>query len=90
VTLEELAIPGVFALELEPVHDGRGFFARTYARADLAACRASIAEPLSVEIGAGTLYNTPAPTPGRHPRASAPWATRRRWFSTSSAPTSAR
>jgi gamma-glutamyltranspeptidase/glutathione hydrolase len=33
-------------------------------RADLAACRASVAEPLSVEIGAGTLYNTPAPTPG--------------------------
>lgn len=38
MTLEELAIPGVFALELEPVHDGRGFFARTYGRAELAAC----------------------------------------------------
>ena len=29
---EELAIPGVFALELELVHDSRGFFARTYSR----------------------------------------------------------
>lgn len=33
---EELAIPGVFALELELVHDSRGFFARTYSRAELA------------------------------------------------------
>jgi gamma-glutamyltranspeptidase/glutathione hydrolase len=33
-------------------------------RADLEACRANVAEPLSVEIGAGTLYNTPPPTPG--------------------------
>jgi gamma-glutamyltranspeptidase/glutathione hydrolase len=33
-------------------------------RADLQACRASLAEPLSVEIGAGTLFNTPAPTAG--------------------------
>ncbi len=32
---EELAIPGVFALELEPVHDSRGFFARTYSRTEL-------------------------------------------------------
>jgi dTDP-4-dehydrorhamnose 3,5-epimerase len=32
---EELAIPGVFALELEPVHDDRGFFARTYSREEL-------------------------------------------------------
>lgn len=35
--LEELEIPGVFALELEPVLDERGFFARTYARVELAA-----------------------------------------------------
>src|SRR4051812_17911549 len=33
-------------------------------RADLERCRASVAAPLSVEIGAGTLYNTPPPTPG--------------------------
>jgi dTDP-4-dehydrorhamnose 3,5-epimerase len=37
VRFEELAIPGVFALELEPVHDNRGFFARTYSRTELAA-----------------------------------------------------
>jgi dTDP-4-dehydrorhamnose 3,5-epimerase len=37
VRFEELAIPGVFALELEPVHDTRGFFARTYSREELAA-----------------------------------------------------
>jgi dTDP-4-dehydrorhamnose 3,5-epimerase len=37
VRLEELEIPGVFALELEPVQDERGFFARTYSRAELAA-----------------------------------------------------
>jgi dTDP-4-dehydrorhamnose 3,5-epimerase len=37
VTFEELAIPGVFALELEPVHDRRGFFARTYSRTELEA-----------------------------------------------------
>jgi dTDP-4-dehydrorhamnose 3,5-epimerase len=36
VRFEELAIPGVFALELELVHDNRGFFARTYSRAELA------------------------------------------------------
>jgi dTDP-4-dehydrorhamnose 3,5-epimerase len=36
VTFEELAISGVFALELEPVHDSRGFFARTYSRTELA------------------------------------------------------
>src|SRR5206468_11826473 len=33
-------------------------------RADLERCRASVAEPLSVAISAGTLYNTPPPTPG--------------------------
>lgn len=33
---EELPIPGVLALELEPVRDSRGFFARTYSRAELA------------------------------------------------------
>src|SRR5205823_388529 len=33
---EELAISGLFALELEPVHDSRGFFARTYSRTELA------------------------------------------------------
>src|SRR5205814_1022678 len=33
-------------------------------RTDLERCRASVAEPLSVAIGAGTLYNTPPPTPG--------------------------
>src|SRR5581483_1050354 len=33
-------------------------------RTDLESCRASVAEPLSVEIGVGTLYNTPPPTPG--------------------------
>jgi dTDP-4-dehydrorhamnose 3,5-epimerase len=36
VRFEELAIPGVFALEVEPVHDDRGFFARTYSREELA------------------------------------------------------
>jgi dTDP-4-dehydrorhamnose 3,5-epimerase len=36
VRFEELAIPGVFALALELVHDNRGFFARTYSRAELA------------------------------------------------------
>jgi dTDP-4-dehydrorhamnose 3,5-epimerase len=36
VRVEELAIPGVFALELEPVHDSRGFFARTYSATELA------------------------------------------------------
>jgi dTDP-4-dehydrorhamnose 3,5-epimerase len=36
VRFEELAIPGVFALELEPVQDNRGFFVRTYSRTDLA------------------------------------------------------
>jgi gamma-glutamyltranspeptidase/glutathione hydrolase len=33
-------------------------------RADLARCRAEAAEPLSVAIGAGTLYNSPPPTQG--------------------------
>lgn len=33
---EELAILGVFELELEPVRDARGFFARTYSRPELA------------------------------------------------------
>src|SRR5262249_61586562 len=33
-------------------------------RADLERCRASVAEPLSVALGAGTAYNTPPPTPG--------------------------
>jgi oxamate amidohydrolase len=33
-------------------------------RANLARCRATVAEPLSVAISAGTLYNTPPPTPG--------------------------
>jgi gamma-glutamyltranspeptidase/glutathione hydrolase len=33
-------------------------------RADLERCRADVAEPLSVGIGAGTLYNTPPPTQG--------------------------
>jgi dTDP-4-dehydrorhamnose 3,5-epimerase len=36
VRFDELEIQGVFALELEPVHDERGFFARTYSRAKLA------------------------------------------------------
>jgi dTDP-4-dehydrorhamnose 3,5-epimerase len=36
VRFEELEISGVFALELEPVQDSRGFFARTYSRAELA------------------------------------------------------
>lgn len=36
MTFAELAIAGVFALELEPVHDSRGFFARTYSGAELA------------------------------------------------------
>jgi len=33
-------------------------------RTDLEKCEAKIAEPLSVTIGAGTLYNTPPPTQG--------------------------
>jgi gamma-glutamyltranspeptidase len=33
-------------------------------RLDLERCRASVAEPLSVAIGAGTLFNTPPPTQG--------------------------
>ena len=33
-------------------------------RSDLEAMRAALAEPLSVEIGAGVLYNTPPPTQG--------------------------
>jgi gamma-glutamyltranspeptidase/glutathione hydrolase len=33
-------------------------------RDDLVACRASVAEPLSVALPAGTLYNTPPPTQG--------------------------
>jgi gamma-glutamyltranspeptidase/glutathione hydrolase len=33
-------------------------------RADLQACRAVLADPLSVAIEAGTLFNTPAPTQG--------------------------
>jgi gamma-glutamyltranspeptidase len=33
-------------------------------RADLEQCRASAAEPLSVTLAAGTLYNTPPPTQG--------------------------
>jgi oxamate amidohydrolase len=33
-------------------------------RTDLARCRADIAEPLSVELAAGTIYNTPPPTYG--------------------------
>jgi dTDP-4-dehydrorhamnose 3,5-epimerase len=36
VTFEELAIPGVFALEPELVRDERGFFARTYSRSEFA------------------------------------------------------
>jgi dTDP-4-dehydrorhamnose 3,5-epimerase len=36
VRFEELAILGVFQLELEPVLDTRGFFARTYSRPELA------------------------------------------------------
>ncbi len=33
-------------------------------RADLERCRASVAEPLSLVLAAGTAYNTPPPTPG--------------------------
>src|SRR6266581_2146755 len=33
-------------------------------RADLERCRASTAEPLSVNLGAGVLFNTPPPTHG--------------------------
>ncbi|MEA2903435.1 MAG: oxamate amidohydrolase [Alphaproteobacteria bacterium] len=33
-------------------------------RADLEGCRATVAEPLSVELEAGTVYNTPLPTYG--------------------------
>jgi gamma-glutamyltranspeptidase/glutathione hydrolase len=33
-------------------------------RADLARCRSEVAEPLSLAIEAGTLYNTPPPTKG--------------------------
>src|SRR4051812_39721494 len=33
-------------------------------RADLERCRATVAEPLSVELSVGTAYNTPPPTPG--------------------------
>jgi oxamate amidohydrolase len=33
-------------------------------RADLENCRATLAEPLSVELRAGTVYNTPPPTQG--------------------------
>jgi gamma-glutamyltranspeptidase len=33
-------------------------------RADIAQCRASLAEPLSVTLQAGTLFNTPPPTQG--------------------------
>jgi len=33
-------------------------------RADLEQCRASVADPLSVTLAAGTLYNTPPPTQG--------------------------
>jgi len=33
-------------------------------RADLEGCRASVAEPLSVELRAGTVFNTPPPTQG--------------------------
>jgi len=33
-------------------------------RADLESCRATIAEPLTVKLSAGTLYNTPPPTQG--------------------------
>jgi gamma-glutamyltranspeptidase/glutathione hydrolase len=33
-------------------------------RADLERCRATVAEPLSVATSAGTLWNTPPPTPG--------------------------
>jgi len=37
VRFDELALAGVFSVELEPVHDERGFFARTYAREEFAA-----------------------------------------------------
>jgi gamma-glutamyltranspeptidase len=33
-------------------------------RADLERCRATLAEPLSIELRAGTVYNTPPPTQG--------------------------
>jgi oxamate amidohydrolase len=33
-------------------------------RADLERCRAYVAEPLSVRLNVGTVYNTPLPTPG--------------------------
>ena len=33
-------------------------------RADIETCRATLAEPLSVDIDAGTLFNTPPPTQG--------------------------
>jgi oxamate amidohydrolase len=33
-------------------------------RSDLEACRATVAEPLSVELQAGTVFNTPPPTQG--------------------------
>jgi dTDP-4-dehydrorhamnose 3,5-epimerase len=35
VRVTELAISGVYELELEPAHDERGFFARTYSRHEL-------------------------------------------------------
>jgi gamma-glutamyltranspeptidase/glutathione hydrolase len=33
-------------------------------RADLERCRATVAEPLEITLGAGTVYNTPPPTQG--------------------------
>jgi len=67
-TLDQLAHAGLddfyrgdVGRELAADLDGIG---SPVTRADLEACRATLAEPLSVALGVGTAYNTPPPTQG--------------------------
>jgi dTDP-4-dehydrorhamnose 3,5-epimerase len=53
VRLTELEISGVFAVELEPAQDERGFFARIYSRAELAD------EGIDLEIAQASLSFNP-------------------------------
>jgi len=55
--ITETPIPGVLILEPEPVFDGRGFFARTWDRADLEA-RALTADLSQISVAFNTVAGT--------------------------------
>ena len=53
----DTSLPGSYVIELEPVHDGRGFFARTWCRDELAA-HGLVAELAQCSISRNTRRGT--------------------------------